>query len=196
MDLQHFVRTYDGDLPPAACARLIDTFAAAPGYQRANGAGARAGLEDSAWTELNVTRLADRGFQGYFRQRIDQALVRYNQDTGLAPIPVPNSPFTADLIMKRYRAGGAEKFQTHFDSVNELANRYLVFLWYLNDVADGGGTDFPQLGLRVAARAGRLLVFPPYWMFQHQGEAPLSGDKYILSTYLLFPQGSEPVAPA
>jgi len=196
VDLQHFVRTYDADLPPAACARLIDTFSAAPAYQRANGAVARAGLEDSAWTELNVTRLADRGFQGYFRQRIDQALVRYNQDTGLAPIPVPNSPFTADLIMKRYRAGGAEKFQTHFDSVNELANRYLVFLWYLNDVADGGGTNFPQLGLRVAARAGRLLVFPPYWMFQHQGEAPLSGDKYILSTYLLFPLGSERIAPA
>lgn len=196
MDLQHFVRTYDGDLPPAACSRLIESFNAAPGHQRANGASARAGLEDSAWTELNVTRLADRGFLGYFRQRIDQALVRYNRDTGIAPIPVPNSPFTADLILKRYRAGGAEKFQTHFDSVNELSSRYLVFLWYLNDVADGGATSFPQLGLKVEARAGRLLVFPPYWMFQHQGEAPFSGDKYILSTYLLFPQASDHVAPA
>jgi hypothetical protein len=50
--------------------------------------------------------------------------------------------------------------------------------------------------MRVEARAGRLLVFPPYWMFQHTGEAPLSGEKYILSTYLLFPQGSQRVVPA
>jgi hypothetical protein len=28
-------------------------------------------------------------------------------------------------------------------------------------------------------------MFPPYWMYQ-QGLPPQSGDKYILSTYLLF----------
>lgn len=29
-------------------------------------------------------------------------------------------------------------------------------------------------------------MFPPYWMYQHEGLPPISGDKYILSTYLLF----------
>jgi len=38
----------------------------------------------------------------------------------------------------------------------------------------------------VQARRGRLLMFPPYWMYQHAGMPPLSNDKYILSTYLLF----------
>ena len=61
-----------------------------------------------------------------------------------------------------------------------------MFLWYLNDVERGGATRFPGLGVEVAARAGRLLIFPPYWMFQHEGLPPESGDKYILSTYLLF----------
>jgi prolyl 4-hydroxylase len=51
---------------------------------------------------------------------------------------------------------------------------------------------FPQLGLTVPAREGRLLMFPPYWMYQHEGITPVSGDKYIVSTYLLFtdPQAS------
>jgi hypothetical protein len=53
-------------------------------------------------------------------------------------------------------------------------------------VVEGGETVFPQLDVRIAARQGRLLAFPPYWMFQHAGLPPLSGDKYILSTYLLF----------
>ena len=73
-----------------------------------------------------------------------------------------------------------------FDSINEVCNRYLVLLWYLNDVEVGGETRFPQLDVKVQARAGRLLMFPPYWMYQHEGLPPQSGDKYIISTYLLF----------
>jgi hypothetical protein len=184
-DLRHYIRIYDDHLPADLCTRMIHSFNGLARFHQRNGRGFRAGLEESAWTEVNVTRLSDEGFLGFFRQRIDAALDAYNADVGLG-IPVPNSPKTADLILKRYRPGGAEGFQTHFDSINEVANRYLVLLWYLNDLAEGGETAFPQLDVSVQARAGRLLVFPPYWMFQHAGLAPRSGDKYILSTYLLF----------
>lgn len=187
VNLSHFVRFYDADLDATMCARLIEHFDSLQQHQQPNGGAARPGLEQSKWTELNVSRLSDTGFLGYFRRHVDAGLARYNADIGLAPIAVPNSPATADLILKRYRAGGAERFQTHFDSINEVSDRYLVFLWYLNDVAAGGATQFPQLNLSIAPRAGRLLMFPPYWMFQHTGLPPESGDKYILSTYLLFP---------
>ena len=132
-----------------------------------------------------MTALADDSFRGFFRARIDLALDRYNRDIGL-DIAVPNSPSIAELILKRYRPGHDERFQPHFDSVHDVANRYLVLLWYLNDVTEGGETEFRQLGVKVAARQGRLLVFPPYWMFQHAGLPPISGPKFILSTYLLF----------
>ena len=59
-------------------------------------------------------------------------------------------------------------------------------IWYLNDVETGGETNFPQLETSVRPQAGRLLVFPPYWMYQHEGLPPVSGDKYIVSSYLLF----------
>jgi hypothetical protein len=88
--------------------------------------------------------------------------------------------------MKRYRPGHAEQFELHFDAIYEKANRYLVFLWYLNDVVEGGETRFPRLNCAVRPKAGRLLMFPPYWMYQHEGAPPLSGDKYIVGTYLLF----------
>ena len=47
-----------------------------------------------------------------------------------------------------------------------------------------------------AAQTGRLVVFPPYWMYQHEGIAPVSGDKYILSTYLLFTESPGAAAQA
>jgi len=186
-DLRHYIRTYDNSLPPELCAKLVESFNTLARFQQRNGRGIRAGLEQSAWTELDVSRLSDAGFLGFFRQLVSQSLQRYNADVGL-PIAIPDSPLLSPLIIKRYRAGDEEKFQTHFDSINEVCDRYLVFLWYLNDVETGGQTWFPGLQTGVAPAAGRLLMFPPYWMYAHQGQASPLQDKYILSTYLRFPQ--------
>jgi prolyl 4-hydroxylase len=184
-DLRRYIRIYDNDLDPRLCQQMIASFAGLERFQMRNGRGVRSGLEQSAWTELNVTRLSDARFMGMFRGLIDRALERYNRDIELA-IPIPNSPALSDLTLKRYRPGEQERFQLHFDAINHVANRYLVLLWYLNDVEQGGETRFPQLDVTVPARAGRLLMFPPYWMYQHEGLPPVSGDKYIVSTYLLF----------
>lgn len=184
-DLRHYVRVYDAALEPGFCAQLIAQFEQTTAQHSRNGAGQRAGLDDSAWTELNVSRLADPAFQGFFIEQVRAALARYNADLGLTA-EVPWRPRLADLRIKRYRADAGERFQPHFDACDAETGRYLVFLWYLNDVAEGGHTRFLDLDLEIAPRAGRLLVFPPYWMFLHAGLPPRSGDKYILSTYLEF----------
>ncbi len=183
--LRHFIRTYDDDLDAVDCERLLQLLRSMGRYAQPNGREIRAGLEESAWTELNLNRVAEPGLLGEFHARVDRALDRYNADVGLQ-IPLPPSPHRSPLVMKRYRPSGDERFQLHFDAINHVADRYLVLLWYLNDVADGGETRFPQLDIAVQARRGRLLIFPPYWMYQHEGAAPLSGDKFIVSTYLLF----------
>lgn len=185
IDLSHFVRVYDNSLDPGLCEGLVASFRNAGRFQIPNGRGHRPGLEGSAWTEISINRLSEPSLLGYFRRHISVALDRYNRDIEL-PIAVPDSPKTSDLVLKRYRAGTDERFQVHFDSINEVCNRYLVFLWYLNDVQAGGETRFPQLKLSIPARRGSLLMFPPYWLYQHEGLPPLSEDKYILSTYLLF----------
>ena len=135
---------------------MIESFAGLARFQQRNGRGVRTGLEESAWTELNVTRLSDQSFALMFRMVIDAALERYNRDVGLG-IALPNSGSHADLVMKRYRPGTDERFQVHFDAIHHFANRYLVLLWYLNDVQEGGETRFPQLDFAVAPRVGRLL---------------------------------------
>jgi hypothetical protein len=183
--LERYVQVYDQALPQELCERMVESFHALQRFQRPNGEGQRAGLEDSRWTELDIGPLSDAGFRTMLLDNMHTHLARYVDTLGLT-IPVPPTQRTSELIIKRYRAGGGERFQPHFDSLGEVSNRYLVFLWYLNDVAEGGETAFVDLGLEVKPQAGRLLVFPPYWMFQHAGRAPVSNDKYILSTYFLF----------
>jgi prolyl 4-hydroxylase len=183
--LEQFVQVYDDALDPVLCAKMIASFDALARFQRPNGRGVREGLDDSRWTELDITPLSDPGFRSMMFENMRLHLERYSASLELS-IPIPLAERTSELIIKRYRAGGEERFQPHFDAIGPVSNRYLVFLWYLNEVEAGGETEFVDLGVKVKPAAGRLLVFPPYWMFQHAGRPPLSGDKYILSTYFLF----------
>jgi len=185
-DLRHYVRWYDDSLPLSFCEKMIAAFKQATARHVKRERGWRAGLDASAWTELDITPLADAALRDFFSRRIDESLARYNDDVGLA-IPIPKSTLLAPLRIKRYLPDAGEAFQLHFDSIGEVANRYLVFLWYLNDVAKGGETGFSGLDMEVSPKAGRLLMFPPYWMYQHTGRPPISGEKFILSTYMLFP---------
>lgn len=186
--LKDYVRWYDHALPAAFCKKLIASFDQQARHHVKRERGWREGLDASAWTELDITPLADQALQGFFYSKIDEYLTRYNEDVRLA-IPVPASRLLAPLRIKCYKPGTGEGFQLHFDSIGEVANRYLVCLWYLNDVAEGGETEFSGLDIKVQPREGRLLMFPPYWMYQHAGLPPVSSDKYILSTYLLFRSG-------
>ncbi|HTA65037.1 MAG TPA: 2OG-Fe(II) oxygenase [Xanthomonadaceae bacterium] len=184
-DLARYVQCFDHALDPAFCAQMIESFEKLSRLHDRNGRGVITSLTDSSWTELNVSKLADAGMLDLFRGQVFRFLEQYNALLGLT-LPIPARERLENLRIKRYFVESHDQFQPHFDALDYTSNRYLVFLWYLNDVAEGGETDFPDLGLRVGARAGRLLVFPPYWMFQHAGLPPKSNDKYIISTYLLF----------
>lgn len=85
--------------------------------------------------------------------------------------------------IKKYDPGGDDLFDTHVDVLDyNTARRFLSFLFYLNNVDDGGETVFTNL--KIKPKMGSLLVFPPMWMFPHRGEPPISNTKYIMSVYL------------
>ncbi|MFZ2509383.1 MAG: 2OG-Fe(II) oxygenase [Steroidobacteraceae bacterium] len=184
-ELKDYVATWDGALTPGACSGMIQTFHSLAAYHQPNGAGIRPGLEDSSWVELDVSRHADDAFKSFMDSQIKHHFEAYKARIGLR-LSISPIRRLSPLIMKHYQASAGQRFQLHFDSLGDVCNRYLVFLWYLNDVAAGGETTFPDLGISVAPRAGRLLMFPPYWMYQHAAPPPQSGDKYIISTYALY----------
>jgi len=85
--------------------------------------------------------------------------------------------------IKKYNNDGNDAFDAHVDVIDYTSSRrFLSFFWYLNDVSEGGETVFSDLTIKP--ETGKLVVFPPLWMFPHQGNPPISNEKYLLSTYL------------
>jgi len=184
-ELASFIRTYEKALSPGFCADVVKLFETDKSAQQRNGANIRPGLSESSWLEMDVSHCQQLNLRNMIVNCLRHYKSRYEKDCGIRPaLPEPSD--LAPLIIKRYDPGGSDKFQPHFDAISEVSNRYLVFLWYLNDVDQGGETEFMDLGVSSVPRAGKLLMFPPYWMYRHAGQVPVSGSKYILSTYALW----------
>lgn len=87
--------------------------------------------------------------------------------------------------IKRYEPG--DYYHWHVDHLvrhdgKEGSTRILSFIWYLNDMDDGGYTEF-HTGQKVNPRAGQLLIFPSTWNYPHRGVTPVSGNKYIIVSF-------------
>ena len=68
----------------------------------------------------------------------------------------------------------------------ETLHRVLAFQFYLNDVEEGGETEFFYQEKKVKSKAGRMLIFPAGFTHTHRGNVPQSGDKYIITSWVLY----------
>lgn len=77
----------------------------------------------------------------------------------------------------------------------EALHRVVFWLYYLNDVERGGETEFYFQKLKMQPRKGTVVIAPAGFTHTHRGNIPLSGDKYITTSWLLFSRGGQPQGP-
>jgi hypothetical protein len=65
-------------------------------------------------------------------------------------------------------------------------NRHLVYMIYLNDVTDGGGTEFLHQEKVFQPVKGKTLIWPADWTYTHRGIPSPTQDKYILTGWYDF----------
>jgi hypothetical protein len=75
----------------------------------------------------------------------------------------------------------------HFESFNrEFCPRVLAWTLYLNDVEEGGETEFIYQHMRVKPKQGTFVIFPASFTHAHRGNPPISNDKYIVTGWIEF----------
>jgi prolyl 4-hydroxylase len=93
---------------------------------------------------------------------------------------------TESPAIQHYRPGGGFKIE-HFERTGfATATRMLVWMTFLNDVTDGGGTRFVYQDHTFEARKGRTLIWPSDFTHTHVGVVSPSQHKYIITGWFNF----------
>ena len=93
---------------------------------------------------------------------------------------------TESPAIQHYRPGGGFKMP-HFERSNHAnTTRMLVWMTYLNDVTDGGGTHFVYQKHTFEAKKGRTLIWPPDFTHTHAGVVSPTQHKYIITGWMNF----------
>jgi prolyl 4-hydroxylase len=174
--LLDYITTNKNVLTPEHCQRLIDRFEGSAEVEVCKRRGfSFTSLEiTTAWPDENALLLPIflENFQKY--KRLTNAIYW------------PANIGFEHLRIKRYLPNEQDFFVPHVDVVDQIsARRFVTAIIYLNE-PEGGETIFPDLDLTIAPETGKLLAFPPLWLFPHEGRPPRLVPKYILHMYLCY----------
>ena len=95
------------------------------------------------------------------------------------------------LNMQKYLQGRGGYHHWHseiypIDQKCETLHRVLLFMFFLNDVEEGGETEFYYQNQSVKPKKGRMVIAPAGFTHTHKGSVPVSNDKYIVTSWILF----------
>ena len=92
--------------------------------------------------------------------------------------------FTTLKIQKTLPTEGYHVWHIEHGKGLDYGSRAFVFSIYLNDVEEGGATEFLHFSKRVKPKKGRIVIWPSAFPYLHRGNSPLSGEKYILTSWM------------
>jgi len=104
------------------------------------------------------------------------ALEGYGQDT---------FHYTQLKIQKTLPTEGYHVWHIEHGKGFEVEPRAFAYSIYLNDVKEGGETEFLHFSKRVKPKKGRIVIWPAAFPYLHRGNPPLSGEKYILTSWMM-----------
>jgi len=182
-DLGRFIKVYEDVLTPDECNFLIQTF------------------EDSDNKYAGAV-FTENGLEMHPESKhVTQAKVEYDSEADLLLsanvgkvlqeyagnyeyYPAPTAFTDSGYHIKKYEPH-TDFYNWHTDNCSlETSLRVIAMLFYLNDVEEGGQTEFDDLNIAVQPKQGRVLLFPTGFTYPHRAVTPVSGPKYIMNTFI------------
>ncbi len=80
----------------------------------------------------------------------------------------------------------SEHYPHPTDTHQKSLHRTLLWLIYLNDVEQGGETEFLYQQARIKPTKGSIILAPCGFTHTHRGTTPISCDKYVLASWVNF----------
>jgi len=172
---ENFIRVYENIFTPEHCDSLIELY-------KSNSDGECSQIQNNRIRKDKSVAVADVLGNGSspittsFNEHLTEALMMYADE-----FPILKEMAFASYTIKIQRtkpSGGYHEW--HCEQMGfSASSRILVWTVYLNDIDDGGETEFLYQSTRVKPKKGSVCFFPASYTHTHRGNPPLKEDKYI-----------------
>lgn len=184
MNMKDFFKVYDAVLDKDYCEEIINQFDNSPLKEAGRvGNGTEEGVVDTTRKNTQELVLSMGGEWEEVLLGLSNSIGRYLPkyiENWKAAFTVPLRP--EPIRIQKYPPGG--HFSWHSDNMGGSITRVLTIIWYLNDVTEGGETEYIWQDMKIKPKAGSMLICPVGWPFFHCGRPPVNDNKYIAITQL------------
>jgi hypothetical protein len=190
VNINNFIAVYDNYITKEDCNKAIKLYEDENNFNRTMN---RIGSEKSSI----LHKQDQQYFAGPYNMNIwweelkpmminyDIAWNHYIKNTGADDAYGQPFHFTNLKIQKTLPTEGYHVWHIEHNKGFENEPRAFVFSIYLNDVEEGGETEFLHFSKRVKPKTGRIVIWPAGFPYVHRGNSPLSGEKYILTSWMM-----------
>ena len=191
--IENFVLQYDNLFTAQECQGFIDSFnrmdrAGFTMSSQKEGSSSTVKKDDQFYfsdvlsgMELDVSDTAP--FKMFNERFWSTVYPPYSDEYGILNDGVAHMSIRLTKIQRTQIGGGYHIWHNEDDSPQNM-RRVLTFILYLNDVDEGGETEFLYYPKRVKAKQGRLILWPAGFTHTHRGNPPISNTKYIMTGWV------------
>jgi len=190
--MNNYIKEYKNSLSPEFCKHVIDVFENEPNKSEgvvSNSSAVKPNIKNTSNYYIHANKEKDYNWlqieKHLFEELQSKLLVyiKHLEDSSIAYTYFSDIKIltSTDFGIQRYLAKDG-KYEYHQDGIiiwERQTSRVLTFIWYLNDVLEGGETEFFG-NYKIKPEAGKLIFFPANWCFPHCGLMPISSNKYII----------------
>ena len=183
-----FIGVYPNAAPTDFCEEVIEVF---NGYDNANALRYRP--EPQAVTDNHINSfdliLAKNHPAKIYERGLDYLWAAhdlYADEYDISLKYQTGSYINLDFQIQRTRPTEGFHYWHYENSNMEVRNRILTWILYLNDIKEGGETEFLYQSKRIKPKQGTLVIWPAAFTHLHRGNPPLKEDKYIATGWFEF----------
>lgn len=193
MELKNFVGIFNNAVTPEYCKKAIDFFEkskeAGFGIDRQTTDNVSKTAKDDTAVFLNCHAVIDLKSSGDLCREFNDVLwgkcyPQYADHYQILKIAGKHTNY--HLKMQKTEIGqGYHMWHFENDDIRH-SQRILAYSLYLNDVEEGGETEFLYMPMRIKPKEGTMLIWPAGFTHTHRGNPPISNTKYIITGWIEF----------
>ena len=180
-----YIYEKENSLEPQLCKKIIEIFEnSEKKYDGVSQSGLHKNIKDTIDLHFTFEKEAFLDIDNIIYTELNKNLYFYIDKLNQKCLTLNYMSFTdSGFNIQKYNKNEGKYIYHNDSSITKDNVRIITYLWYLNDVEEGGETEFFG-NYKIKPKCGKLVIFPACWTFPHCGLIPKSNDKYIVTGWI------------